>query len=74
MPLAKGDIVVTNVSPTATFDSTGQAVRMTNVEFTVRGKGPFSRQIPTEQFRASEIISMINDYAAEIVTALEHTG
>ena len=74
MPLTKGDIVVTNVSPTVTFGADGQAIRMTNVEFTVRGKGPFSKQVPTDSFRASDIIPLINEYASEIVAAMEHTG
>lgn len=74
MALKSGDVVITNISPTVGFSDRGEVIRMTNVEFTVRGKGPFSRQMPTDAFSAAEIIAQITAYAEEIVRVLDFTG
>lgn len=74
MPLTAGDIVITNVSPTATFDASQNAIRMTNVEFTVRGKGPFSRQMPTDSFSPDSIKEEIRRYAESLIAVMEFTG
>lgn len=72
--ITPGDIVITNVSPTSSFDAKGDVVRMTNVEFTVRGKGPFSRQMPTDSFDPTHIKEQIRDYAERLIDVMDYTG
>jgi len=63
----QSQIEITNISPTPLFGPGGQIERMMNIEFKVAGYGPFSQQVPFEDFDVDVLMAMVLDFATKVV-------
>ena len=73
MPRQDGDIKVTNTTTGVRPGTDQVAERTITVEFTVRGKGPFSLAFPLLNYDELEARRQIEEFADSIIATLEIT-
>lgn len=67
-------INITNISPTIDVRPDQTVVRMLNVEFTVKGFGPFSRQVPMTDADPTHLENLILEFATTILKLADIPG
>lgn len=60
-------IEITHITTAPSFGPSGDIERMLNMEFKVAGYGPFSQQVPFEEFSEEELLEKVYTFAAKIL-------